>query len=140
MTDGSVFISEKGDISKRFNVKDGIAIKNLLKAGIHVAFISSARTQTLLNARAKMLGVKWVYSGELEKLDVMTKWCKKLKIGLHEVAHMADDTNDLKLLGAVGVSVCPADAVDQVRTTVKIVLNTKGGDGCVREFADRYLL
>lgn len=139
LTDGGVYITEKGDIAKKFNVKDGVGIRAVIKKGIHVAFISAGKTKNLHNARAKMLGVKFVYSGDEEKTEVVSRWCKKLKIGLDEVAHIADDTNDLKLLSAAGFSACPNDAVDEVKKVVKIILEKKGGDGCVREFIDTYL-
>ena len=139
LTDGGVYITEKGDIAKKFNMKDGVGIRSAIKKGIHVAFISAGKSKKLHNARAKMLGIKFVYSGDEEKLDVVSLWCKKLKIGLDEVAHIADDTNDIKLLSAVGVSACPNDAVDEVKSIAKIILEKKGGDGCVREFIDKYL-
>ncbi|MCD8528630.1 MAG: hypothetical protein LRY27_01305 [Chitinophagales bacterium] len=42
LTDGGIYISENGDEMKKFNTKDGMGIKNLLKAGIEVGFISAA--------------------------------------------------------------------------------------------------
>jgi 3-deoxy-D-manno-octulosonate 8-phosphate phosphatase (KDO 8-P phosphatase) len=140
LTDCGVYVSEKGDIMKKFNVRDGVGIRQLIKSGIPVAFISAGKVQKMLNARAKMLGVKLVYAGDEEKLEVMKRWCKKLKIGLKDVAHIADDLNDINLLSAVGVSVCPNDAVDKVKSCVEIILDEKGGAGCVREFIDRYVL
>lgn len=141
LTDGGIYLTEKGDVSKKFNVKDGVGIRNMLQAGIEVGFITAGiKSKKMIADRAKMLGVKFVYSGKDEKLDILKKWCTKLKIKLHEVAHIADDTNDLNILAAVGVSACPADAVTEVKKAVQIILNKKGGDGCVREFTDKYLL
>lgn len=140
LTDGGVYITEKGDIAKKFNVKDGVGIRTAIKKGIYVAFISAGKSKKLHNARAKMLGIKFVYSGDEEKLEVVSRWCKKLKISLDEVAHIADDTNDINLLSAVGFSACPNDAVEEVKKIVKVILDKKGGDGCVREFIEKHLL
>jgi 3-deoxy-D-manno-octulosonate 8-phosphate phosphatase (KDO 8-P phosphatase) len=140
LTDCGVYVTEKGDIMKKFNVRDGVGIRQVVKSGIPVAFISAGKVQKMLNARAKMLGVKFVYAGDEEKVEVMKRWCKQLKITLKDVAHIADDTNDINLLSSVGVSACPNDAVDQVKSRVQIILNKKGGDGCVREFIDEYML
>ena len=139
LTDGGVYITEKGDIAKKFNVKDGVGIRSVINKGIHVAFLSAGKSEKLHNARAKMLGIKFVYSGNKEKLDVVSRWCKKLKISLDEVAHIADDTNDIKLLSAVGFSACPADAVEDVKKIATVILKKKGGEGCVREFIENYL-
>ncbi len=140
LTDGGVYVTEKGDRFKKFNVRDGVGIRELVKKGIPVAFISAGKTKKLLDTRAKMLGVKFVYAGDEEKLDVMKRWCKKLKIGLEEVAHVADDINDINLLSAVGLSACPADSVEKVKQIANVVLEKNGGDGCVREFIEKYLL
>jgi 3-deoxy-D-manno-octulosonate 8-phosphate phosphatase (KDO 8-P phosphatase) len=40
----------------------------------------------------------------------------------------------------VGFSACPADAVEVVKKNVNLILNTKGGDGCVRELVEKYFL
>ncbi|MFI5163994.1 MAG: KdsC family phosphatase [Bacteroidia bacterium] len=140
MTDGGVYLTEKGDIFKKFNVKDGMGIRQVIKSGVQVGFISAGKSERLLNARAKMLYVKYVYAGDDEKLAVLRKWCSKLKINLKEVAYIGDDINDLNIISAVGFSACPADAVDKVKKSVSVVLKKNGGDGCVREFVEKYLL
>ena len=141
LTDGGIYISENGDLSKKFNVKDGVGIKAALKAGIVVGFISAAsRSEKLTHARAEMLGVQYAYSGTEEKVLVLNKWLAKLKIKTSEVAFIGDDVNDLKIIAEAGFSACPADAADQIKKAVNIVLKKKGGEGCVREFIDHYLL
>jgi len=70
----------------------------------------------------------------------LKKWCKDLNISLKEVAYVGDDINDLDIIKAVGFSACPADAVLHVKNTVHVILERNGGDACVREFIDNYLL
>jgi 3-deoxy-D-manno-octulosonate 8-phosphate phosphatase (KDO 8-P phosphatase) len=55
------------------------------------------------------------------------------------VAIIGDDINDLPVMRAVGVSVCPSDAINEVKSTCQIILTKAGGLGCVREFIDAYL-
>ena len=40
LTDGGLLVSPNGEILKKFNVKDGLAIKLLQKYNIEVAFLS----------------------------------------------------------------------------------------------------
>ena len=40
----------------------------------------------------------------------------------------------------MGLSACPADATAPVIAVCDVVLTKNGGDGCVREFLDGYLL
>lgn len=139
MTDGSIIYTEAGDEIKRFNAKDGLAIIRLAEAGSHVGFLSSGFTKNMIEKRARILGVKFVYVGTWKKLEVLEKWCEELQIGLHNVAYIGDDTNDLAVIEKVGLSACPADATAIIRNKVNIVLSAKGGKGCIREFVDTYL-
>ena len=140
LTDGGMYYTESGDEFKKFNTKDGMGIKQAIKKGIVVGFISSGKNSNIINNRAKLLGVKYVYVGQDEKLDVLKSWCEKLKISLSEVAYVGDDINDLQIISAVGFSASPADAVDKVKKEVNVVLKKNGGDACVREFIDKYIL
>ena len=66
--------------------------------------------------------------------------CKELNIELNQVAIVGDDINDLEVMRNVGVSFAPRDAVSVVRKQVDIILEKRGGEGCVRELIDHYLL
>jgi 3-deoxy-D-manno-octulosonate 8-phosphate phosphatase KdsC-like HAD superfamily phosphatase len=61
-------------------------------------------------------------------------------IGFSNVAYIGDDVNDIALLRQCGISAAPADAVFEARNAAKVVLSGKGGQGCIREFFDRYVL
>lgn len=140
MTDGGMYYTESGDQFKKFNSRDGMGIKLVLRKGIHVAFLSSGTNARIISDRAETLGVKLVHAGAGEKLGILSGWCKELGIHLDEVAYIGDDVNDLDCIRAVGLSACPADAVDAVMSAVNVVLDKKGGEGCVREFVDSNIL
>ncbi len=140
MTDAGMFFTESGDQFKKYNAKDGMAIKALERFGIQAGIISSAHKIQMVKVRAEMLNIKHLYVGGDPKLDILVDWCEKLEIKLSEVAIIGDDINDLAVMKAVGFSACPSDAVLKVKETVDLVLQTKGGQGCVREFIDFYLL
>jgi len=40
----------------------------------------------------------------------------------------------------VGISACPSDSVKIIRGIADVILERKGGDACVREFIDEYIL
>ena len=140
LTDGGMYYSESGDEFKKFNTKDGMGIKLIQKQGIPVGFLSSGKNVNLITNRAKLLDVQHVYVGYDEKLDILEQWCVKLQINIEDVAYIGDDVNDLNIIAAVGFSACPNDAVEKVKSAVNIVLKKNGGDACVREFIDTYLL
>ncbi len=140
LTDGGMYFTAKGDEIKRFNSKDGLGIKKLKAANVKTGFLSSGFTDEIVKHRAKMFGVEYVYVGLEKKIDVLIKWCEEMGILLENVAYIGDDINDLEVIDAVGLSACPADAVNDVKEHAHIVLKRKGGEGCFREFIDEWLI
>ena len=55
------------------------------------------------------------------------------------IAYIGDDLNDLPAMHFVGVSACPLDAVDEVKTFCDYVLPVNGGEGVVRAFVNLLL-
>jgi 3-deoxy-D-manno-octulosonate 8-phosphate phosphatase (KDO 8-P phosphatase) len=139
LTDGGMYYTENGDELKKFNTKDGLAIKRLAKNGMQIAFLSNGKNTALIQSRAKLLGVQKIYVGFDEKETVLDKWVKELKITYKNVAYIGDDVNDLKVISKAGFSACPADATDAIMQNVNIILTRNGGDACVREMIDNYL-
>lgn len=140
MTDAGMFFSENGDQIKKYNAKDGMAIMALKKHGVEVGIISSGFKLEMVKARAELLGIEHLYVGRDPKMEILKGWCEKLNIDLAEVGIIGDDINDLQVMKSVGFSAAPADAVPVVKQHVDLVLQAKGGRGCVREFIDHYLL
>ncbi len=140
LTDGGMYVSEKGDQMKRYHTHDGLALLELGKSKkLKLGIISSGFTEHMVQDRAALLGIEHVYVGREPKLDILNTWCAELGYSLDEVAIIGDDLNDLPLMQAVGLAVCPASAVSKVKSVADIILSRKGGDACVREFIDNYL-
>ncbi|MFM6965192.1 MAG: KdsC family phosphatase [Sphingomonadales bacterium] len=140
LTDGGMFVTENGDQMKRYHTHDGLALLDLNKSNkLKLGIISSGFTQHMVQDRAALLGIEHVYVGREPKLGVLKTWCEQLGIGLQEVAFIGDDRNDIEIMQAVGLAVCPASATPSVKSISDIVLQRKGGDACVREFIDHYL-
>ncbi|MGC6434318.1 MAG: KdsC family phosphatase [Crocinitomicaceae bacterium] len=140
MTDGGMYFSESGDQIKKYNTKDGMAIIHLTKNDFQVAVISSGFTNNMVQKRAEMLGIQNCYVGREKKIDILNQYCDQLGITLENVAMIGDDINDLEVIKSIGFSASPADAMVAVKTHVDVILNKKGGEGCVREFIDTYIL
>jgi 3-deoxy-D-manno-octulosonate 8-phosphate phosphatase (KDO 8-P phosphatase) len=140
LTDGGIYIDANGVQSKKFNIKDGMGIRLLQDEGIKVGMISHSLAREILNARAKMLGMEYVYAGKDPKIEVLGRWIKQLSLTNDQVAFIGDDVNDIEVMERVGLSACPNDAHFKVIKMADVVLQREGGRGCVREFIDRYLL
>lgn len=140
MTDGGMYFAESGEQMKRFNTKDGMAIIHLTKNNFQVAILSSGFKGEAVTSRAAMLGIQNCHVTREPKLDVLKRICTELNIELDQVAIVGDDINDLEVMRNVGVSFAPRDAVSVVKKQVDIILEKRGGEGCVRELIDHYLL
>ncbi len=140
LTDGGMYYSENGDELKKFNTKDGMAIKYLQKHNIKTGILSSGYKNKLITARSKILDIDLIHVGREKKLDILKQWCNDLNINLNEVAYIGDDINDKELAAHVGLFACPNDAVDSIKKVSHIILNNKGGKACVREFIDKHII
>lgn len=136
-TDGGMYYNDAAisDEWKKFNTSDsaGVLFANLMR--IPVAIISGEDTE-IVRRRAAKLKIQEVHLGVKDKVAVAQKLCDKLKIGLHDVAHIGDDINDIKLLRLVGISGSPKNAPDYVKKEVLIVTEKSGGEGAFREFVE----
>ncbi|MFT4601078.1 MAG: 3-deoxy-D-manno-octulosonate 8-phosphate phosphatase (KDO 8-P phosphatase) [Arenicella sp.] len=139
MTDGGMYFTENGDQIKRYNAKDGLAIKRLVKNGIQFGIISHGKKLKVVQDRADLLGIQKVYVGSEPKLGILNSWLTDLDINLSEVVYVGDDLNDLDILEAVGLSACPSDAVGEIKMKSDIVLRKAGGHACIRELIDEWL-
>lgn len=135
MTDGGLYYTDEGRISRKYNVKDGVGIKRAMEAGVHIAIISAGISGSVPE-RAKTLGIDHVFTGVEDKLSVLTELCAELGLGLDEVAHIGDDLNDIPLMDSVGCPIAVADAQSEAWEAALIITERNGGDGAIREICD----
>jgi 3-deoxy-D-manno-octulosonate 8-phosphate phosphatase (KDO 8-P phosphatase) len=138
LTDGRLWFDEKGEVLKSFDVRDGLGIRLLREYGVEVGLLS-ARTSPIAARRAAGLGIVEVLQGETNKLAAFEAFLHRRELAPREVAYLADDLQDLGVLGACGLAAAPADAVADVRSRVHFVTAASGGRGSVRELAERIL-
>lgn len=142
LTDGGMYYSENGDELKKFNTRDGMGMKMLQERGIKVGIITS-EDRELNQRRADKLKVDFFCQGKKNggKLEVAREICNGMGISIQEVAYIGDDINCFELLSSVGMAACPADADSRIKSIPQIkVMSKNGGEGCVREFIETYLL
>ncbi len=138
-TDGGMYYTSAGEEMKKFNVKDGMAITKAISSGMEVGIISAASRSEVVKLRAGILGIQRVYVGKRPKEEVLEEWLYTLGASFENVAYIGDDVNDVALLLKCGLTASPADAVPEAKAAAKVVLQRKGGEGCIREFFDRFL-
>ncbi len=138
LTDGGMYYSEFGDEMKKFNTRDGMAFSLLREKGIITGIITSENVSLNLR-RAKKLQLDEFYPGVKDKLFIIMSLAKKYAISPDNIAYIGDDVNDLEAIQAVGFGCCPADAVDDVRKVSNFITKAKGGEGVIREVAEKII-
>lgn len=138
LTDGKIYYDSLGNEMKAFNAKDGMAIAQAIKNNVNIAIITG-RKSTIVDKRAKELGINHVYQGVHSKVEVLEIILKNLNINSSEVMYIGDDINDIQIMNKVGFTGCPKDAVDEVKNISKIISTKNGGNGAVREIIEAVL-
>jgi 3-deoxy-D-manno-octulosonate 8-phosphate phosphatase (KDO 8-P phosphatase) len=136
LTDTGVYYSSKGEELKRFSVRDGMGVERLRKlAKIDTGIISGEKSMPV-KERANKLKIEELHLGIKNKLKIFKSICKSKNLKTEEIAFIGDDINDLEVIEFVGVSACPSDAMNFIKSKVDIILENKGGHGAFREFAE----
>jgi len=138
LTDGRIIIDDQGVESKFFNVRDGHGIKLLQRAGLQAAFLTG-RQSRVVDRRAEELGVRLVYQGAKNKIEIYEQILAEQKTADSEVAYAGDDLVDLPVMRRVGLALTPADAIDEVKAAAHYVCRLAGGHGAAREMVELIL-
>ena len=138
LTDGGLWFDAAGQLSKRFDVRDGLGIRLLQQAGLHIAFLSGGQGGAT-EVRAQQLGISHCLVGIKDKPAALTALQNQLGVSTAQTAFVGDDLNDLAVRPVVGLLIAPADACRPVHRGADAVLRRKGGHGAVRELAERIL-
>jgi 3-deoxy-D-manno-octulosonate 8-phosphate phosphatase (KDO 8-P phosphatase) len=138
LTDGSVHIHGDGSESKQFFIRDGIAMVWAQRAGLKVGLLS-ARTSPTTPHRAAQLGITLVYHGVSSKLETYERILADERFSDADVAYMGDDVVDLGVMGRVGLSAAPSDAVAEVRAIADWISTARAGQGAARELIELIL-
>lgn len=135
LTDGFIYLDEKGQQSRRYHVHDGMGIKLLLNAGFEVALITGT-AHKVISSRIKQLGIQHAYCSCVDKTPAFNSLLDKLGLAASEVAYIGDDIQDLAILKEVGLSIAVPNAVIEIKPYVDYVTQAPGGQGAVREIAN----
>ncbi|MFH0703298.1 MAG: HAD-IIIA family hydrolase [bacterium] len=135
LTNGEIIYTDKGDELKIFDAKDGQGICMLRAEGFITAIIT-ARSSSIIERRARDLDILHIYQGIKNKLNAIEDLMSLYKLDFSQIAYIGDDIPDICILKKVGLSFCPADAVEEVKKICSFISTKQGGKGAVREISD----
>jgi len=138
LTDGGVYVSERGEAMKRFSVRDGMGVERLRAQGIETAFLTR-ETSPIVQRRAEKLRIRHCYMGAIDKRSVLPRILEEVGVPLEQVAYIGDDVNDQEVMAVVaerGLVGAPLDAVPAVLRRAHHCCARPGGCGAFRDFAE----
>ncbi|WP_309621191.1 acylneuraminate cytidylyltransferase [Salinibacterium sp.] len=116
---------------------DGMGVELLRRAGLPILIIST-ETNPVVTVRARKLKVE-VRQAVNDKASVLSGWAVEHNLNLDRVAYVGNDINDLACMALVGWPIAVVDAHPEVIAAARVVLSKRGGDGAIRELAERIL-
>lgn len=138
LTDGGMYYSEKGEIMKKFNTKDGMGVELLRRNGIKTILITKENSKIVIKRGKKINAVDVLVNVKNKEFE-LERICKKFSIKKENIAFIGDDINDLEIMKNVGVSTCPSDAVTEILKISDYICEKRGGEGVLREFTNLVL-
>ena len=101
-TDGSLYFSDNGVNTTKFNVHDGMGCILLKEAGIELLILTARHSDAVIK-RFKDLGIDKIFTKVLKKRDFIKEYSKAHNLEKKELAMMGDDLQDLAAKDEVGV-------------------------------------
>ena len=140
LTDGRIYISERGEEFKAFSTLDGHGLKLLVQAGITPVVITG-RDSPAVRRRVADLGIQHAVYGAHDKLAAANQLISQLGgLGWNTLAAMGDDWPDLPLMTRAAFACAPANAHAEVKAVAHHVTGAPGGHGAARECCDLLLM
>jgi len=139
LTDGRIYISERGEELKAFSTLDGHGLKLLGRGGI-TPVVVTGRDSPAVRRRVAELGIADALYGVQDKLAAVTALLATLQVDWSEVAAMGDDWPDLPLMTRAAFACAPANAHVEVKAAARYVTTARGGHGAARECCDLLLV
>jgi 3-deoxy-D-manno-octulosonate 8-phosphate phosphatase (KDO 8-P phosphatase) len=138
LTDGRITLLENGDEEKSFHTRDGHGLVLLHRAGLQSGIISG-RTSSLVERRARELGMHYVRQGTWDKVKDFESLLAESGLNETEVAYVGDDVTDIPLMQRSELAVAVADSVEETRAAAHYVTRLPGGFGAIREVTELIL-
>ena len=137
LTDNLVHLDQDGKEWVSCSRADGLAFDVLRKLE-KPSYILSTENNPVVSARAKKLKIQ-ALQGVKNKADTLLTLSESKGYDLSRILYVGNDLNDFHVMKICGYTACPIDSHIKIKELSNIVLNTRGGEGVVRELLEDVL-
>jgi len=145
LTDGRLWADSDGNGTaaqalqpRAFHVQDGFAIKLWQRCRGKVAILSG-RQSSIVEARARQLGISWCSTGSEDKVRSYEELLSAAELRDDAVAYVGDDLPDVGPMMRCAFPVAVRNAVPGVKQIAGYVTRRRGGEGAVAEVVELLL-
>lgn len=138
LTDGSVFVSNEGEMLRTMNIRDGYALKAAVESGYHVCIISGGSNEGV-RIRLRNLGITDIHLETPDKVETFKEYTNVYGINPEQVLYMGDDIPDYHVMKLVGLPACPQDASPEIKAISNYISHKNGGKGAVRDVIEQVM-
>jgi 3-deoxy-D-manno-octulosonate 8-phosphate phosphatase (KDO 8-P phosphatase) len=138
LTNGTVNVSETGEMLRTMHIRDGFAMKAAIESGYNVWIISGGNNAGT-RIRFQNLGISEIHLASPDKVITYNSLLEKHKIISDNVLYMGDDIPDYHVMKLVGLPTCPQDAVPEIKSISNYISHVNGGQGAVRDVIEQVM-
>jgi len=131
-TNGTVQYSKDGELSKTFDMRDGMGLEIIREHNVEVIVMTSEQSE-IVAQRMKKLKINDVFLAVKDKFSLLNQIILDKSISMGNIAYVGDDVNDLANICSVGWSLTPNNAMQIVKQHADIVLTENSVNGAIRE-------
>jgi len=135
LTDGRIIYDSDGKELKFFHVRDGYGLRLLISSGIEVGIITG-RNSSIVEKRAKELGIKHIFQSVYNKAEIIDKIMSLENLENEAIAYVGDDIVDLPAFKKVGLKITVPDAPLEVQKYADYITLNYPGKGAIREICE----
>lgn len=136
LTENRVQVDQHGVESVVCHRGDGWAFSQLKEMGVRVLVLTN-EMNPVVKRRCEKLNVECISTDD--KLPAFKEWLNTHSLAPESTLYIGNDVPDVPCMATAGCGVAPADAYPQATRAARIVLDTPGGKGCLRELVDLIL-
>ena len=137
MTDGRMgYSNDPDDEIKFFNARDGLGLRQAMRAGFMVGAVSGRRAKANHRRLISELCFSFLYEKVIRKGDTIPEIAKEHDFKLEECLYIGDDLIDIPVFRQVGLSGTVSDAAEYMDEYCDFRTSRAGGFGAVREAID----
>lgn len=138
LTDGTIHVTQTGEMLRNMNIRDGYAMKAAVENGYNVCIISGGSNEGV-RVRLRNLGITDIHLGVSDKVECFKEYCDIYNIKPEHVLYMGDDIPDYHVMKLVGLPTCPQNASPEIKVISTYVSHKEGGKGCVRDVIEQVM-